>query len=331
MKMKTVNYIIVLFFLQYISCCTNNVFAQATATVIDSKEVLAKGTAESDAENLTVSVQPGDNKKFVENSAHIYEQGKLPWKNVENSETLASFKAETPQDAPGKTYTSRFKGTFKGEGGTGKPIEWKVKSEIYVKNIEKFIINVDKGPGREGKKFVVRGSGSSRRRPLDIGHATWKIEIPSEFINDYPKELQDAANTVKGLGANSQILGEAILNACKTTPDGGNIVFSVPGIISGERQGSKAGEFQIKSKEAVESALSFTHNVIRFPPNYANDYNCVDACISAIDSAGKTVGDCTETFELRYFPNEKGSKGQKTFNILLSDPRQLAEKVKDFK
>ncbi|MDR2408580.1 MAG: hypothetical protein LBE13_10795 [Bacteroidales bacterium] len=329
--MKAVNCIIVLFFLQHISSCANMVFAQATATVTDSKEALAKGTAESDAEELAVSVQPGGNKKFVENSAYIYEHGKLPWKITENSETLASFKAETPKDAPGKTYTSRFKGEFKGEGGTGKPIEWRVKSEIYVKNVEKFIINVDRGPGREGKKFVVRGSGSSRRRPLDIGHATWKIEIPSEFIKDYPKELQDAANTVKGLGANSQILGDAILNACKTTPDGGNIVFSVPGLLSGGRQGSKAGEFQIKSKETVEFALSFTHNVIKFLPNYANDYNCVDACISAINSAGKTVGNCTETFEVRYFPNEKGSKGQKTFNILLSDPRKLAEKVKDFK
>ncbi|MDR0608617.1 MAG: hypothetical protein LBG58_00730 [Planctomycetaceae bacterium] len=331
MKTIFINYNCTLFFILCTFWSFTPIFAQVTATVTDAKEVTAKGEAESDAEELSVSVQPGNDKKFVENSARIYEQGKLPWKIIENSETLASFKAETPNDAPGKTYTSRFRGTFKGEGGTGKPIEWKVKSEIYVKNIEKFIINVDRGPPRGTKRFEVRESGSSRRRPLDIGHATWKIEIPSEFMKDYPDELKDAANTVKGLGADSQILGDAILNACRSTPDGGNITFSVPGILSGERPGSKVGEFQIKSKETVKSALSFTHNVIKFPPNYANDYNCADACISAINSAGKTVGDCTETFKLVYYPNERSSRGKKTFNIILSDPRKLAEKVKDFK
>jgi hypothetical protein len=67
------------------------------------------------------------------------------------------------------------------------------------------------------------------------------------------------------------------------------------------------------------------------PPNYAiPNYNCVDACITAINSAGKTVGDCKSEFPLTYYPNTN-STGRKKWIIKLSDPRKLEKAVKDFK
>lgn len=308
-------------------------FAQASATVVDSNTVRESATAESDAEELSLDVHAGEGKTFVDKSATITSFGKLPWEVTESNDKLASFRAKTPTDAPGKTYTSRFKGTFAGSKGTkGEPIEWKVRTDITVQNVVKFIVNVDNPPKGQDGRYTLQDRNSVRKRGLDIGHATWKIELPSELSSKYPEELKKAANIVRGLGpADSTAFTNALYNAARQTAAGGSISFSVSGNISSGRPGKEVGSFQIKSEETVKAALQHTLDVSNTPPNYAiPDHNCVDACIAAISAAGKNVGDCKQVYKIRYYPPNKKDKF-KDFNLQLSDPTLLIEQAKNLK